>query len=120
MANYKYLYLPISFLEFNNISKESFMENSAESQAFLTNLLSKIPPFLELKNTYLINKTFVLTFENKKTISFDNTSNFQMFSEFIKKTPFNSKISIDNEKKEISINNDIPQFFYNLLYEFLV
>ena len=42
MSNYKYIYLPISYLEKENISKKDFLENSPETQDFLKKLTNKI------------------------------------------------------------------------------
>lgn len=120
MTNYKYINLPISYLESNNISKESFMQNSRESQDFLQNFFKKLPSFLELKNMFLVGTNFILALGTKKDILFDDDLQFKSFSEFIKQTNFIKYISINYEKKEISVSPDIPHIFYNLLYEFLV
>ena len=49
MSNYKYIYLPISYLEKENISKKDFLENSPETQDFLKKLTNKISPFTEIQ-----------------------------------------------------------------------
>lgn len=120
MSNYQYIKLPISYLESIDISKESFMQNSEESRHFLKKLFEKVPNYLELKNTFLIKKNFILTLMPKKNIKFNDNCSFQEFSNFIKKTNFFSEIIINEEKKEISINTDISPIFYNLLHEFLI
>lgn len=120
MSNYQYINLPISYLESINISKKSFMQNSKESQIFLNQLFNKLPHYLELKNTFLVKKNFILAIGNKKNIIFENTSDFQKFKEFIKKTKFYNQLKFNETKKEISIKSDISPIFYNLLYEFLI
>ena len=65
----KYLYVPISYLNRENITKEAFMHNSIESQEFLAKLLSKISKHVEIKDTFLIKNYFLLTLQNKSQIS---------------------------------------------------
>lgn len=120
MQEYKYISIPISYLEKNNISKESFMQNSPESVLFINNLLENFSPFIELKNIFLIKNSFILTLNNKNVFTFENLMHFKSFCEFIQNTNFIDFISIDNIKKEISINSDISPIFYNILYEFLI
>lgn len=120
MSEYKYISIPLSYLEKKHISKKSFMQNSAESQEFIKNFSSKLPPYVELKNTFLINSSFILAFGNKKNITFENKEHFNIFCDFIEKTKYKNLISINKINKEISISKDIPSIFYNILYEFLV
>lgn len=120
MKNYEYISIPITYIEKNNLSKQDFLEESLASKEFLNNLLSNLPPYLEIKNIFLIKSNFVVALGNKQNIKFENTTNFNKFIEFIKITNFNSEINFDKEKKEISVSNDISPIFYNLLYEFLV
>ena len=120
MMNCKYIFLPISFLEANNVSKESFMEDSSESKLLLSSIFKNLPPYLELKNIFLVQQNFILTLTNKENFVFDNKENFSNFISFIAKTNFINKIKIDSEKKEISIDKDISPYFYDLMYEFLI
>lgn len=120
MSKYKYISIPISYLEKNNISKKSFMQNSLESQDFLDKFTKNLPTYIELKNTFLIKSNFILAFGNKQTIFFDKDEEFNIFCDFLKNTNFKNKITITPNKKEISISKDIPQIFYNILHEFLV
>ncbi len=120
MNNYKYICLPISFLEANNISKRSFMEESQSSKKFLANLFKNIPPYLEIKNTFLIHNNFILILAKKENFTFENSDAFNSFFDFIKNTKFIDEIELNYEKKEISISQDISPYFYDLLYEFLV
>lgn len=120
MSNYKYIYLPISYLEKENISKEEFMENSPETQDFLKKITRKISPYTEIHNIFLVSDEFILVIKNKSNIIFDNRTHFNEFKSFILNSYFKSYINFDDKKKEISINNDIPPIFYNVLNEFLI
>lgn len=120
MQEYQYISIPISYLETQNISKKSFMQNSSKSQIFLENFLSILPPYLELKNTFLIQSSFILAFGKKQNIFFKKEDDFTIFCDFVKSTKFNNLITINKNKKEISINKDISPIFYNILHEFLV
>ncbi len=120
MLDYKYINLPINVLENNNITKESFMQDSEEAKKFLEKIFSKLPPYLELKNTFLVHNTFILELTNKTNFKFDNDTNFALFTDFISNTKFYNQLDIHQEKKEISIAKDISPIFYNLLYEFLI
>ena len=120
MSEYKYISIPISYLEKKHISKKSFMQNYVEAQDFIKKFSSKLPQYVELKNTFLVNSNFILAFGNKNDIIFEKSEDFIMFCDFIKNTKFNDLIEINKNKKEISISKDIPQIFYNILYEFLI
>ena len=39
MKDYKYISIPISYIEENNLSKQDFLEDSDESKVFLNSLL---------------------------------------------------------------------------------
>lgn len=120
MQEYEYISIPVSYLESQNITKKSFMQNSLESQDFLENLLKNMPQYLELKNTFLIKSSFVLALGKKQNITFENAENFISFCDFLLCTKFKNQIQIDENKKEISINKDISPIFYNILNEFLI
>lgn len=120
MSEYQYISIPISYLEKNNISKQSFMQNSHKSREFVTNLCNTLPKYIELKNTFLVNTNFILAFGKKQNIIFENSNNFNMFCNFLQNTKFKNIISINKSKKEISIPKDIPPLFYNILHEFLI
>lgn len=120
MSEYKYISIPISYLEKKHISKKSFMQNSIESQDFIKNFTSKLPPYVELKNTFLINSNFILAFKNKENVTFENNEHFNTFCDFIESTKYKNLISINKINKEISISKDIPPIFYKILYEFLI
>lgn len=120
MQDYKYISIPVSYLEKHNISKRAFMQDTPESKKLLKAILENFPPYIELKNTFLINSSFILALGNKKDIYFNNAQNFENFCDFIKKSNFEKSILINEEKKEISVTSDISPIFYNLLYEFLV
>ena len=118
MQEYEYISIPVSYLEDQNITKKSFMQNSLESQDFLENLLKNLPQYLELKNTFLIKSSFVLALGKKQNIIFENAENFNSFCDFLLCTKFKNQIQINENKKEISINKDISPIFYNILNEF--
>ena len=120
MSNYKYIYLPISYLEKENISKKDFLENSPETQDFLKKLTNKISPFTEIHNIFLVSDEFILVTKNKSNIIFENQTYFNKFKDFILNSNFKKHINFDDKKREISINSDTPPIFYNILYEFLV
>lgn len=120
MSNFKYVYIPVSTLEEHNISKESVFQNSIKSQDFIRNFLDENMPFSEITNIFYANNCFILAIKNKTSIQFENSSCFDEFITFISQTPFANKIKINDKKREISVLSDIPPFFYNLLYEFLV
>lgn len=120
MSEYKYISIPISYLEKNNISKKSFMQNSLESQDFLAKFTKNLPQYIELKNTFLLKSHFILAFGNKQNIIFEKEEQFNMFSNFLKSTKFKNYITLNTNKREISISKDIPHIFYNILHEFLV
>lgn len=120
MQEYEYISIPVSYLESNNITKKSFMQNSAESQDFIENILKNIPQYLELKNTFLIKSSFILALGKKQNIIFENAENFSNFCDFLSCTKFKNQININQNKKEISINKDISPIFYNILNEFLI
>lgn len=65
MQEYQYISIPISYLESNHISKKSFMQNSNEAKKFLNTFLDDLPPYTELKNTFLIKSSFVLALREK-------------------------------------------------------
>lgn len=119
MQEYKYISIPISYLESKNISKKSFMQDSPEAKIFLNKFLDNFPSYVELKNMFLINSSFLLALGNKQDIIFENDDNFNCFCEFISNSRFKDFVSIDIDKKEISVSNDISPIFYNILYEFL-
>ena len=120
MSDFKYIYIPVSTLEEHHISKESVFQDSAKSQAFFKSFLDKNMPFSEMTNIFFANNCFILAVKNKTNIEFENVSTFNDFKSFIKETTFANKIEINNKKREVSVLSDIPPFFYNLLYEFLV
>lgn len=120
MSNFKYIYIPVSTLEENQISKESAFQNSTKFQNFLKTFLNETVPFSEITNVFFANNCFIFVVKNKTNIKFENASTFYDFKSFINTTPFANKIEIDDKKREISILSDIPPIFYNLLYEFLV
>ena len=120
MSNYKYIYIPISYLEKMHITKAEFMENSPETQDLLKKLTTKISPYAEIHNIFLISEEFILVTKNKSTIAFENQTLFSNFKKFIQTTKFKNNININDKKREISINNDTPPIFYNILNEFLV
>lgn len=120
MKNYKYISIPISYIEENNLSKQDFLENSDESKVFLNSLLKALPSYLEIKNLFLIKSNFIVALGNSQNIKFENESLFVQFCEFIENTNFYEKLNINKTKKEISTDSDISPIFYNLLYEFLV
>ena len=118
MSNFKYIYIPVSTLEENQISKESAFQNSTKFQNFLKTFLNETVPFSEITNIFFANNCFIFAVKNKTNIEFENASTFYEFKSFINETPFSNKI--DDKKREISVLSDIPPIFYNLLYEFLV
>lgn len=120
MHDYEYISIPISYLESKHITKKSFMQNSLETQDFLNTFLNTLPTYIELKNTFLINSSFVLALGKKQDIVFKNAENFNSFCDFLSCTNFTKDITIDKSKKEISIKKDISPIFYNILYEFLI
>ncbi len=120
MQEYQYISIPVSYLESQNITKKSFMQNSAESQDFLEKILESLPSYFELKNTFLIKSSFILALGKKYNITFKNDENFNSFCDFLGCTKFKNQIHINQNKKEISINKDISPIFYNILNEFLI
>lgn len=96
------------------------MQDSQETKKFLENFYKQLPQYIELKNTFLIKQNFILAFGKKQNITFDNSENFNQFCNFIENTKYQKEITINKNKKEISISKDIPQIFYNILYEFLI
>lgn len=120
MPKYQYISIPISYLENNHISKKSFMQDSPEAKVFLNEFLNNFPSYVELKNIFLVNSSFLLALGNKENIVFSNEENFNCFCEFISNSNFKDLINIDIDKKEISVSKDISPIFYNILYEFLV
>lgn len=120
MSNYNYIYVPLIALEKKNISKESLMQDSKESQDFLNDIVRQKSPFAQLTNIFLVHNCLVIAVKNKSIITFDKEDYFFQFKKCIKSTPYIDQIKIDNKKREISINSNISPIFYNLLYEFLV
>lgn len=116
----KYLYIPIRFLETQNISKCDFMKSNPKSVSLLNALLNKISPHLQIKDIFLIKNYFLLILENKDTIFMENESNFLKFSDFISSTNWAEFVSINNKKRELSIKKDVPPIFYYILNEFLI
>lgn len=120
MSSFKYIYIPVSTLEENHISKESAFQNSTKFQKFLKNFINENLPFSEITNVFFANNCFIFAVKNKTNIEFESVSAFNIFKSFIAETPFANKIKINDKKREISVLSDIPPIFYTLLYEFLV
>lgn len=120
MKDYRYISIPISYIEKNNLSKQDFLEESVASKEFLSTLLNTLPPYLEIKNMFLIKSNFIIALGNSTNIKFNDLISLNKFLEFIENSKFSDSINFNKEKKEISVSNDISPNFYNLLYEFLV
>ena len=120
MSNFKYIYIPVSTLEENQISKESAFQNSTKFQNFLKTFLNETVPFSEITNIFFANNCFIFAVKNKTNIEFENASIIYEFKSIINEKTITNKIEIDDKKREISVLSDIPPIFYNLLYEFLV
>lgn len=120
MNDLKYVYIPVSVLEKNNISKDAFFQDTIIVQNFLNNFLDENFPFSVISNIFYTNECFILALKNVSSICFKNDSQFNAFISFINTTKFANMIDVCNKKREISILSDIPPIFFNLLYEFLV
>lgn len=120
MKDYKYISIPISYIEKNNLSKKDLLEDSDKSKAFFNSLLNALPSYLEIKNLFLIKSNFIVALGNSQNIKFKDENSFVQFCEFIENTNFYEKLTINKAKKEISTDSDISPIFYNLLYEFLI
>ena len=115
-----YLYIPISYLEKNNITKKDFMQNASNADVFLQKLLSQISLYVQVKQTLLVYDYFVLILEFKNQIHFENKYVFDEFISYIKATNFKNNILSISRENEIIIKPDTPNIFYNMLNEFIV
>ena len=109
MSNYKYIYLPISYLEKENISKKDFLENSPETQDFLKKLTNKISPFTEIHNIFLVSDEFILVTKNKSNIIFENQTYFNKFKNFISNSNLKKQESERTAAEKAPLHSDLEQ-----------